>query len=206
EECVEVFLGGEEIVRSKHGQVINTLSGDLLCLADGAAGAGLADPSHDGDGAVDLRINNRYRADLLFVGKEGKSPHGSVGEDSIDPGIDNLMRVCDSLAVVGSMQFGISGPLDCHVYAVRGREAAVLIDSGSGTHTVQLLRNLGRDFPGLPVSALLITHCHAGHCGSAAGLRTKTGCRVLTPLSTRAALETGDEEMSGLRVAREQGV
>lgn len=120
--------------------------------------------------------------------------------------VDNLMRVCDSLAVVGSMQFGISGPLDCHVYAVRGREAAVLIDSGSGTHTVQLLRNLGHDFPGLPVSALLITHCHADHCGGAAGLRTKTGCRVLTPLSTRAALETGDEEMSGLRVAREQGV
>lgn len=45
----------------------------------------------------------------------------------------HLMRICDPLAIVGSLQFGLSGPLDCHVYAMRGPTGVVLIDSGAGT-------------------------------------------------------------------------
>src|SRR5207253_3237830 len=113
------------------------------------------------------------------------------------------MRVSDSLAVVASMQFGLSGPLDCHVYAVRAREGVVLIDAGGGTHTPYILGNLSRDFPGSPLKALLITHCHLDHCGGAASVRQMTGCQVLVPDVSRQVLETADEERSGLRLARE---
>jgi hydroxyacylglutathione hydrolase len=81
-----------------------------------------------------------------------------------------------------------------------------LIDSGAGTHTEQLLWNLASDLPRVPITDLLITHCHVDHCGGAAKLREKTGCRVVAPEIGRATLESGDEEASGLRAAREQGV
>ncbi len=116
------------------------------------------------------------------------------------------MRINEVFALVGSLQFGISGPLDCHVYAIRGRDGIVLIDAGAGTHTPVLLRNLDSDFPDVPVRALLVTHCHMDHCGGAAQIRQLTGCKVIAPEPCRRTLETADEEASGLRVAREQGV
>jgi len=43
------------------------------------------------------------------------------------------MRISHSLALVGSLQFGVSGPVDGHVYALRGPAGIVLIDAGGGT-------------------------------------------------------------------------
>ena len=37
------------------------------------------------------------------------------------------MRITESLAVVGSLQFGLSGPFDRGVYALRGPEGIVII-------------------------------------------------------------------------------
>src|SRR5690242_12444535 len=116
------------------------------------------------------------------------------------------MRVTDALAVVGSLQFGLSGPLDCHVYALRGHSGLVLIDAGAGTHTDQLLKNASIDFSGVSVAAVLITHCHMDHCGGSADIRQRTHCQIITPDLCRVTLETADEEASGLCVAREQGI
>src|SRR5262245_56310470 len=116
------------------------------------------------------------------------------------------MQICDSLALVASMQFGISGPLDCHVYAIRAPEGIVLIDAGGGTHTACVLANLARDFPESPVKAVVLTHCHLDHCGGAASMKEMTGCQIIAPEPSRKIVETADEEGSGLRVAREQGI
>ncbi len=104
------------------------------------------------------------------------------------------MRVTDALAVVGSLQFGLSGPLDCHVYALRGDRGLVLIDAGGGTHTDQLLKNAFLDFSGASVAAVLITHCHVDHCGGSADIRQRTRCQIIAPELCRVTLETADEE------------
>lgn len=116
------------------------------------------------------------------------------------------MRIVDNLAVVASLQFGISGPFDCHVYALRGPTGVVLVDAGAGTHTELILRNVARHFPDSAVSALLLTHAHMDHCGGAAEIRQATNCRVIAPAPSASTLERGDEEAIGLRAAREQGV
>jgi glyoxylase-like metal-dependent hydrolase (beta-lactamase superfamily II) len=117
-----------------------------------------------------------------------------------------FMRIHESLAIVGSLQFGLGGPFDCHVYAIRGPNGLILIDSGAGTHTDQLLQHVTADLPGSAIASLLLTHCHMDHCGGAAAIHEATGCSVIAPEASRPILETGDEEGSGLRVAREQGI
>lgn len=116
------------------------------------------------------------------------------------------MRICDGLAMVGSGQCGLSAAWDCHVYALRGARGIVLIDAGCGRGSGRILHNLADEWPGEPVVALLLTHCHMDHCGGAAAIRRQTGCRVFAPEASRAILERGDAEASGLRRAREQGL
>ena len=114
------------------------------------------------------------------------------------------MRISRSVALIGSFQFGISGPLDCHIYAVRGPAGAALIDAGAGTHSDRVLANLRTDFETEVVDDLAITHCHLDPCGGAASLHQKTGCRVIVPEQSRAILEAADEESAGLCAAREK--
>jgi len=53
------------------------------------------------------------------------------------------MRISHSLALVGSLQFGVSGPVDGHVYALRGPSGIVLIDAGGGKQNL-LPRQIGQ--------------------------------------------------------------
>lgn len=117
-----------------------------------------------------------------------------------------MMRISDTLAMVASLQFGLAGPLDCHTYALRGPEGVVLIDAGAGTHTRQISKNLEADMPQASVTALIITHAHMDHCGGAAAIREETECFVIAPQPSKSIIEAADEEASGLRKAREQGV
>ena len=91
------------------------------------------------------------------------------------------------------------------MYALKGPDGIALIDAGAGTHTGQLLENLRGDLETETVKALILTHCHMDHCGGAAEIRKRTACRVIAPSVSRSVLEAGDEEATGLRLAREQG-
>lgn len=109
------------------------------------------------------------------------------------------------MAIVGSAQFGLSSPYDCHVYAVRGPAGIVLIDAGSGLGTSQIAQRLDQDFPGEKVVALLLTHAHVDHSGGAAAIGERYQCPVFTSSMTASILQAADEERSGLRRARESG-
>jgi hydroxyacylglutathione hydrolase len=117
-----------------------------------------------------------------------------------------VMLITERLAIVASLQFGMCGPYDCHVYALCGTDGLVLIDAGGGSHVDCLLANVASSFPGRRVEGLLLTHCHLDHCGGAAAVRQRTACTVFAPGISREVLESGDEERSGLREARERGV
>ena len=101
---------------------------------------------------------------------------------------------------------GISGPLDCHVYALRGPRGVVLVDAGSGTHSETLVGNLLSDLGTNEVESLIVTHGHLDHCGGAASIAAQTRCKVVATEYTRPILENADEEASGLGLARNQGV
>jgi len=116
------------------------------------------------------------------------------------------MLIENDLALIASMQFGLGGACDCHVYAIRAPDGIVLIDSGSGMDTGALLANLAEHFPEVPIAAVLLTHCHMDHSGGLAELRSLTGCAVMTPDLSRTIIENADEEANGLRFAREVGV
>ncbi len=116
------------------------------------------------------------------------------------------MRITSRLSLVGSLQYGLAGPFDCSVYAIRGPGGVVLIDSGGGTHTDTLIGNLREDTGAAVCSAVLLTHCHPDHAAGASSLRELTRCAVLAPEVSRAAIENADETVTGLRAGREAGV
>ncbi len=115
------------------------------------------------------------------------------------------MRIHDSIAIVGSAQLGLSGPCDCHVYAIRGGEGIVLIDAGAGNAQEQIVQNIRHDFPGQKILGILLTHAHADHSAGALALGKHFDCPLYAPEPSRAILEAGDEERCGLADARAAG-
>jgi len=116
------------------------------------------------------------------------------------------MKIVDGLTLVASLQFGLGGPLDCHVYALRGENGLVLVDAGAGHPAEPLLENVKKEIPGETVAALLLTHGHLDHCGGASQIREACGCKVVAPAICQQVLESGDEAAIGLVRAREQGI
>lgn len=115
------------------------------------------------------------------------------------------MRVNARLALVASLQFGLSSRFDCHVWALRAPGGAILIDAGSGRANETLLDNLEQDFGTRQIAAILLTHSHPDHAVGAASLRELTRCAVWAPEPARRLIEEADEEGSGLARARQVG-
>src|SRR4029078_1983243 len=117
------------------------------------------------------------------------------------------MRITDQIYIVASLQLGISGRWDSHVYLVKGSEGLVLIDAGGGTDGETILENIRREgFDPTDIKALLLTHNHFDHSCGAGELREKTHCKVYLSHKTQNLLEHGTAEETGLDRAIEQGV
>lgn len=117
------------------------------------------------------------------------------------------MKITDQIYIVGSLQLGISGCWDSHVYLIKGADGLVLIDAGGGTDGEAILENIRREgFDPREIKALLLTHNHFDHSCGASELRAKTGCRVYLSHKTKDLLETGTAAETGLDMAKEQGV
>jgi len=86
------------------------------------------------------------------------------------------------------------GRINC--YLVEDHRRAVLIDTGLPAHAPHLLRLLGeRD---IALAAILLTHRHLDHTGSAAALAAATGATVVIHEADAAAVQ-GHERLSPLR-------
>lgn len=115
------------------------------------------------------------------------------------------MRIRSNLALVGSGQYGLSSRFDCSVWAIQVKSGVVLIDAGCGAATQKIVSNVSEDLAA-PVVAVIATHSHADHARGLRSLREMTGCLVYVPECSRTAIESGNDETTGLRVAREAGV
>jgi glyoxylase-like metal-dependent hydrolase (beta-lactamase superfamily II) len=103
--------------------------------------------------------------------------------------------VTDGVYLVGSPD--LTDGRDCLVYLVDAGEL-VLIDSGAGVNTAQIVRNielLGLD-PGR-LSTLILTHCHIDHVGGAAYLKERFGVRIVMHALDADAVEHADPVKTG---------
>jgi glyoxylase-like metal-dependent hydrolase (beta-lactamase superfamily II) len=103
--------------------------------------------------------------------------------------VDTPLRVCDRVYMVGSSE--ISHGMDCCVYLIDAGEL-VLIDAGAGKSTDRLTDNMLLMHL-LPenLTALILTHAHIDHIGSAAELREKYKIKVIAHEMDSPAIESG---------------
>jgi len=118
------------------------------------------------------------------------------------------MKLCDDVYLVasGSLGFDWTHPSDCNVYAVETGEGIVLIDSGTGLSTEDILKHLGAyGFRPEEITHIFLTHLHADHSGGAAALKRITGAKIVVLEQAAGVLELGCEEAIELPRAREAG-
>lgn len=117
------------------------------------------------------------------------------------------MKITDDVYLVGSGEYGISDDYDCNVYAVKGKEEIVLIDSGAGRNTSKILEVMEGD--GLDISKIstvLLTHSHADHACGSKFFYHELGCDIYISEEEKALLEIDDEDLSGLKIAKRSGL
>jgi glyoxylase-like metal-dependent hydrolase (beta-lactamase superfamily II) len=121
------------------------------------------------------------------------------------------MRLTEDVYLVGggsAFGFGLSGELDSHVYVIDGGSELALVDCGlaDADSFEEILANVRAD--GLNpdrIAHLFLTHYHMDHAGGAARFREKLGLRVSASADAAPAIRAGDEEATGLGVARRAG-
>jgi hydroxyacylglutathione hydrolase len=117
------------------------------------------------------------------------------------------MRITEDIYLVGSLQLGISGRWDSHVYLLKGPDGLVLIDAGGGTDGERIFENIRSEgFDPADIRALLLTHVHFDHSCGAAEIRERTGCKVYISAKTQELLERGTAEDAGLDKAIAKGI
>lgn len=88
---------------------------------------------------------------------------------------------------------GVTQADDAAVYLIDFAGTLVMIDSGAGRSSSQLVRNM--EMLGLnpaSLSQVILTHCHIDHIGSAPYFREKYGAKIVIHELDARALETGD--------------
>ncbi len=101
------------------------------------------------------------------------------------------MQISENLWQVAGPE--LTAPEDAAAYLVRLGPAAALIDAGCGEAVPDLLANIGRVLPlEVPVTHLLLTHCHFDHTGGAEAVAGHLGCRIVAHALDAVFLEAGD--------------
>ena len=120
------------------------------------------------------------------------------------------MKLTHDVHVVGGGRFGfgLSGPLDCHVYLVNGGSEPALIDPGLGLpgDFDLVLENIRAD--GLDparIGKLILTHYHCDHAGAAREAQSRLNVEVIASQLAAPVIRSGDERAVALDVARAAG-
>lgn len=109
-----------------------------------------------------------------------------------------------SLVASGGMSLSMTHYSDCNAYLVNCGQESVLIDTGTGLSGKDVIREIDRELENR-LSHILITHHHADHIGGLNEIRDYYGAMVFVPECERGSVETGNEEETGLDIARRAG-
>ena len=120
------------------------------------------------------------------------------------------MKLSQDIHVVGGGRFGfgLSGPLDCHVYVLNGGTELALVDPGFGARGDfdRILANMRDD--GLDprrIRKIILTHYHADHIGAAQEAQRRLDAEVFASRIASPAIQSGDEKAVALDVAKAAG-
>ncbi len=119
------------------------------------------------------------------------------------------MKLTDRVHVVGSgtLGFGLSHGLDCHVYLVNGESEMALVDAGVGLAPERILENISAE--GLDAKKLkyvLLTHAHADHAGGCKYWRETLRVSVLGSPEAADLVRRGDQAGISLEAAKAAGI
>ena len=85
----------------------------------------------------------------------------------------------------------LSGPADCCVYFIGGREP-VMIDAGAGNSFDRLVANIeSLGFDPRKLAAIIITHAHIDHIGALGRFQEKFSIKLISHELDSEAIETG---------------
>ena len=120
------------------------------------------------------------------------------------------MKLTQDIHVVGGGRFGfgLSGPLDCHVYLINGGSELALVDVGLGQKGDfdQILDNVRADgFDPKAIRKIILTHYHCDHIGAAAEACQRLGAEVIASKIAAPAIRVGDEKAVALDAAKAAG-
>jgi glyoxylase-like metal-dependent hydrolase (beta-lactamase superfamily II) len=91
----------------------------------------------------------------------------------------------------------LTAPGDAAIYLVKFGDKAALIDAGCGPGHKKLINNISQCMPpSVPISHLLLTHCHFDHTGGAAAVKEQYGCEIVAHELDAAYLEKGDSTVT----------
>jgi hydroxyacylglutathione hydrolase len=121
------------------------------------------------------------------------------------------VRLTEDVYLVGGGSangFGLSGELDSHVYVIHGGSELALVDCGmaDGDSLDEVLGHMRED--GLDparMRSLFLTHYHMDHAGGSARFREALGLQVCAGADAAPAIRAGDEQATGLDIARRAG-
>ena len=106
----------------------------------------------------------------------------------------NFKKILDNVYQIGGSQ--LSDPADCSIYLAKvGPNESVMIDCGAGNSFHELIQNInsiGLKPEGL--KALILTHCHIDHIGSAYKFKNQFGCEIIAHQKDANAIEGRDDK------------
>ncbi len=117
-----------------------------------------------------------------------------------------LMRLTESVYLVGGPAYGLSPAGDCNVYLVDCGAEQVLIDAGGGNGVKSILENVRKDgFDPRKINVAFLTHCHFDHIGGANEVKRLTGCKLFAHrLDSKSIMELNENVL--MDMARAKGL
>jgi glyoxylase-like metal-dependent hydrolase (beta-lactamase superfamily II) len=120
------------------------------------------------------------------------------------------MKLTNDIHVIGGGRFGfgLSGPLDCHVYLLNGGTELALIDPGFGApgDFDTILENARQDgFDVKAIRKVILTHYHTDHIGAAREAEARLDTEMIASATAAPAIREGDERAVALDIARQAG-